>query len=78
MKQRMLILSFVTTAESRVKILAMYVKRIVQCFLQTIYACVDPESFVRIQIPLKVGHHQSASETVFKWRFDGGSMMALH
>ena len=28
-----------------------------------------------IQIPLKAGHHQPASETPFKWRFAGGPMM---
>ena len=32
----------------------------------------------RIQIPPKVGHHQSASEAPFKWCFGGGSMMAEH
>ena len=31
-----------------------------------------------IQIPHKVGHHRSASETPFKWRFAGGPMMARH
>ena len=29
-----------------------------------------------IQITLKPGHHRSASETPFKWRFAGVSMMA--
>ena len=32
----------------------------------------------RIQIPLKAGHHQHASETPFKWCFVGVPMMAQH
>ena len=30
------------------------------------------------QIPLKAGHHRSASETPFKWRFSGGPILAQH
>ena len=33
---------------------------------------------VEDQIPLKVSHHRSTSETPFKWRFAGGPMMAQH
>ena len=29
-----------------------------------------------IQIPLKTDHHRPASETSFKWRFDGVPMIA--
>ena len=32
----------------------------------------------RIKIPLLAGSHQPASETPFKWRFAGVSMMAQH
>ena len=32
----------------------------------------------RIQIDPKVGHHRSASEPSFKWRFVGGPVMAQH
>ena len=32
----------------------------------------------RIQIVLKVGHHQPASETPFKWLFAGRPMTAQH
>ena len=32
----------------------------------------------RIQIPLKAGQYRPASETPFKWRLAGGSMMAQH
>ena len=51
----------------------------------------DPESFARggptliffmkagrIQIALKEGHHEPASEMPFKWGFAGGPMMAKH
>ena len=30
------------------------------------------------KLPLKVDHHQPASETPFGWRFAGGLMMAKH
>ena len=32
----------------------------------------------RIQIRLLAGHQRPASETPFKWRFAGGSMVAQH
>ena len=32
----------------------------------------------RSEIALKVGHHQPASETPFKWRYAGVPMMAKH
>ena len=32
--------------------------------------------FVRIQIPLKVGHHRLVGKTSFKWRFAGGPLNA--
>ena len=32
----------------------------------------------RIQIPLKVGHHRSASKTPFKWHFADGPIVAQH
>ena len=56
--------------------------------------CADPETFARggptlqtcffflrgemIQVPLKAGHHRSASETPFKWWFAGVPIMAQH
>ena len=55
--------------------------------------CADPENVFRggqtlpmfyflegerIQIPLKADQYRPASETPFKWRFAGGSMMAQH
>ena len=41
----------------------------------TLLYFLDDEGF---QIPLKAGHHRSASETPFKWRFAGVPMMAQH
>ena len=54
-------------------------------------SCAIPERFFRgsptffffvldevIQIPLKAGHHRSASETPFQWRSAGVPMMAQH
>ena len=31
-----------------------------------------------LEIPLKAGHHRSASETPFQWHFAGAPMMAQH
>ena len=32
----------------------------------------------RIKIPIKAGHYRPASEKPFKWRFEGGQIMAQH
>ena len=54
---------------------------------RTSYPCAGPESFFSdgvhlevlfIQIPIKPGHHRTASETPFKWRFAGMPLMAQH
>ena len=41
-----------------------------------LYYLVDVKGRERIQITLRVGHHQLTNETLFKLSFAGGLMMA--
>ena len=40
--------------------------------------CFLVDGMERIEMPLKVGHHQPASETPLKWHFASVPMMAHH
>ena len=75
--------SFVNVRENIVK----FIRR------DTRTACADPESFARgdpsltifldnegerSQLQLKVGNHRPDSETPFKWRFAGVTMMTKY